>query len=225
MDNCSAHGQQYSLPKLQNVEFIFLPPNTTSKVQPMDAGIIRAMKLRYRKLQLERALDLTQEDICAGNIHRVDILMATQWFKQIWLDLPKQLIAICFKTTDLLGETYESGNTSVPALPCDGDLSNQNIEGDVHRLISTLVPAASLIIIADILSSAEEIDFEETLEEDDYVDNIVQSIQERDDHRDENTSHNLSNDGYIALPPIKEQLKAIAIVKRVTAEHEELIDP
>lgn len=51
LDNCSAHGSAQSLPFLDNVEVLFLPPNTTSRLQPLYAGIIAAIKARYRKSQ------------------------------------------------------------------------------------------------------------------------------------------------------------------------------
>ncbi|XP_062597709.1 tigger transposable element-derived protein 6-like [Saccostrea cucullata] len=41
IDNCPAHPK---IPALQSIELIFLPPNTTSKTQPMDQGIIQNMK-------------------------------------------------------------------------------------------------------------------------------------------------------------------------------------
>lgn len=34
---------------LSNLQLKFLPPNTTSKTQPMDMGIIQAVKLKFRK--------------------------------------------------------------------------------------------------------------------------------------------------------------------------------
>lgn len=34
---CSAHGTKHNLPGFDNVEVIFLPPNTTSKLQPLEA--------------------------------------------------------------------------------------------------------------------------------------------------------------------------------------------
>ncbi|XP_064468650.1 tigger transposable element-derived protein 6-like [Ornithodoros turicata] len=37
LDNCSAHRVN---PRLSNVELLFLPPNSTSKTQPLDMGII-----------------------------------------------------------------------------------------------------------------------------------------------------------------------------------------
>ena len=37
VENCLAHPQLHGL---QNVKLAFLPPNTTARTQPMDAGVI-----------------------------------------------------------------------------------------------------------------------------------------------------------------------------------------
>ena len=53
VDNCPAH------PKVQGlkaIKLIFLPPNTTSKTQPMDQGVIQNLKLHYRKLVILQQL-------------------------------------------------------------------------------------------------------------------------------------------------------------------------
>ena len=47
INNCTAHPH---IENLKWVELIFLPPNTTSHIQPMDHGIIRALKAKYRSL-------------------------------------------------------------------------------------------------------------------------------------------------------------------------------
>ena len=44
MDNAPSHA----VPKLTNVKIHFLPPTTTSHLQPLDAGIIQAFKAHYR---------------------------------------------------------------------------------------------------------------------------------------------------------------------------------
>lgn len=46
VDNVSSHETPKSL---TNVEIKYLPANTTSKLQPLDQGIIRSFKAHYRK--------------------------------------------------------------------------------------------------------------------------------------------------------------------------------
>ena len=44
--NCLAHPK---IKNLTNISLIFLPPNTTYTLQPMDQGVIRSLKPHYRK--------------------------------------------------------------------------------------------------------------------------------------------------------------------------------
>jgi hypothetical protein len=46
LDNCAAHSVNTAA--VRNVSVYFLPPNATSKTQPMDAGVIKNLKLHYR---------------------------------------------------------------------------------------------------------------------------------------------------------------------------------
>jgi hypothetical protein len=46
-DNCAAHNSDV---KLTNIKLVFMPPNTTSLIQPMDQGIIANFKQHYRCL-------------------------------------------------------------------------------------------------------------------------------------------------------------------------------
>ncbi|XP_065665542.1 tigger transposable element-derived protein 4-like [Hydra vulgaris] len=52
-DNCSAHS---NVQKLDWVELIFLPPNTTSITQLMDQGVIRSLKAKYRALAVKKQI-------------------------------------------------------------------------------------------------------------------------------------------------------------------------
>jgi len=47
LDNCSSHNLEGLA--LRYIDVQFLPPNTTSKIQPMDAGIIMSFKRHYRR--------------------------------------------------------------------------------------------------------------------------------------------------------------------------------
>lgn len=46
LDNCTSHKLEGLA--LSHVDVHYLPPNTTSKIQPMDAGIIMSFKKHYR---------------------------------------------------------------------------------------------------------------------------------------------------------------------------------
>lgn len=52
VDHCTAHVKI----NLKNVRLEFLPPNCTSKLQPLDLGVIHAFKVNYRKQLVQRAL-------------------------------------------------------------------------------------------------------------------------------------------------------------------------
>ena len=53
IDNCLAHPE---VTGLKAVELVFLRPNTTSKTQPMDQGVIRALKAYYRSNLVKRQI-------------------------------------------------------------------------------------------------------------------------------------------------------------------------
>ncbi|KAH1256564.1 CENP-B 2 [Glycine max] len=55
VDNCPAHPR--NIEGLRNVELFFLPPNMTSKIQPCDAGIIRAFKIHYHRRFYRKILE------------------------------------------------------------------------------------------------------------------------------------------------------------------------
>lgn len=49
IDNCSAHGKEDPFPRLRNVTINIFPPNTNSKIQPLDAIIIVWVNNCYRR--------------------------------------------------------------------------------------------------------------------------------------------------------------------------------
>ncbi|GBM07000.1 hypothetical protein AVEN_63450-1 [Araneus ventricosus] len=55
MDNAPAHPDVETL-KAENITCIFMPPNTTAILQPMDQGVIESMKRRCRNQLLNKLL-------------------------------------------------------------------------------------------------------------------------------------------------------------------------
>ncbi|XP_067684471.1 tigger transposable element-derived protein 4-like [Haliotis asinina] len=90
IDNCPAHPR---VPNLKNVTVAYLPPNTTSKIQPMDQGIIASLKSNYRKQMMT---DL----ICAYDKkekYDVTLLSAITNIHQAWCHVTSQCIVNCFR--------------------------------------------------------------------------------------------------------------------------------
>ena len=94
---------------MSNTEIIFLPPNTTAKVQPMDAGIISAFKNRYKKMFWSNAIKLSEKQ--SNDIYKVDQLTAMRWCSVAWKEITPETICNCFSHTDLVaGENASKAN-------------------------------------------------------------------------------------------------------------------
>lgn len=80
MDNAPVHSSdEYS-----HIQIVKFPPNTTSETQPLDAGIIKNMKLYIKKQFLKYMLvsyeekNLTADAAAKG----VTIGLAVEWLKK-----------------------------------------------------------------------------------------------------------------------------------------------
>ena len=90
VDNASSHGDIRTLPTLQNVRFRYLPPNTTSILQTLDAGLIAALKSEYRKKIVTRSLALVEQN--ATEFYRREQLTVMQWIDHIWTELDPSFV-------------------------------------------------------------------------------------------------------------------------------------
>ena len=71
VDNCSAHPQDIST--LTNIWLQFLPANTTSLIQPMDQGVIKNMKMLYRKQLVQMTIDAIQDNLISPSARATDV--------------------------------------------------------------------------------------------------------------------------------------------------------
>ncbi|XP_066258255.1 tigger transposable element-derived protein 4-like [Euwallacea similis] len=59
VDNCPAHPD---VKNLMWITLVFMPPNTSSKLQPMDQGVIHSLKSHYRRLLLSEMISCMDSD-------------------------------------------------------------------------------------------------------------------------------------------------------------------
>ena len=67
LDNTACHPESM-IGQFSQVKIIFSPKNTTSRLQPLDAGIIQNFKVKYRKRLVKYVLARIQEDASATQI-------------------------------------------------------------------------------------------------------------------------------------------------------------
>ena len=98
MDNAGCHPEQLK-DKYSNIKIIFLPPNTTSKLQPLDLGIIQNFKVHYRKLLMRFILAKIDENTSTASeiAKSVDVLKAIRWVSEAWDLVKAETIVKCFQ--------------------------------------------------------------------------------------------------------------------------------
>ena len=65
--------------KFSNIKIVFLPKNTTSRLQSLDAGIISNLKVKYRKSLAKYVLSRINDNASAAEIAQdVNMLMAVR---------------------------------------------------------------------------------------------------------------------------------------------------
>src|SRR5262249_10662052 len=105
VDNCSAHRTNGL--SLSNVNVCFLPPNTTAHLQPLDAGIIRAFKARYKAELLAHVIE--QFDAHGTINFKIDLARTFSFIKLAWSQVTAESIVNCWRATGIAPPTAESG--------------------------------------------------------------------------------------------------------------------
>ena len=91
IDNCMTHPH---VEQLNSIELIFLPPNTTSHAQPVDQGIIRALKAKYRLLAVQKLTAALEKK---NPVPTISILSAMTMVQKAWNAVSNRIFTNCFK--------------------------------------------------------------------------------------------------------------------------------
>ncbi|XP_035212025.1 tigger transposable element-derived protein 6-like [Stegodyphus dumicola] len=153
VDNCAAHPH---LDNLQNIQLEFLPPNTTSLMQPMDMGVIKNFKTLYRGKLVNYILESIDENLLTTSTtareisSKISLLQAIQFVADSWRAIKATTIQNCFtncgfkpleisenlsneENEDMLQVpiciNYEEFSTIDNNLPCYDD--NENCEDSI----------------------------------------------------------------------------------------------
>ena len=98
VDNCPVHP---SIDNLVSIELIFLPPNTTSKLQPMDQGIIRSLKANYNTISIKKLIEAIEKE---KPFPEFFILNAMQMLDVSWGKVKTKTVVKCFEKAGISKE-------------------------------------------------------------------------------------------------------------------------
>ena len=102
MDNAGCHPENLKT-KFRNIKVCFLPANTTSKLQPLDLGIIQNFKVHYRNLFLRYILAKIDECDSASDVSKsITVLVAVRWIAMAWSLVEEETIRKCFRKAGIL---------------------------------------------------------------------------------------------------------------------------
>jgi hypothetical protein len=91
LDNFSGHILSKDF---EHIKFVFLPPGTTSVLQPLDCGIINSFKCKYRHVFLD---DLVND----SNDKKIRIRDMINFSSQAWNDVTAVTIKNCWLKADI----------------------------------------------------------------------------------------------------------------------------
>jgi hypothetical protein len=149
IDNCPAHPKDVSL---KNIRVEFLPPNSTSCTQPLDQGIIKVTKQKYRRRLIQRYI---YEIDHPENAKPVTVLDALHFITASWEDVSVQTIRNCFK---------KAGFSNTDAiLPTDAD-EPIDIE-TIEKLKALDIDMDEYVRVDDGLSTSEEQSLDQIINE------------------------------------------------------------
>jgi hypothetical protein len=121
LDNCCAHRAD-ELQQLTHVKIFFLPPNTTSVTQPMDAGIIKNFKVHYRRR------------LCIKRLYCIDTKTEYTWSlldavlacRAAWNAVTPTTISNCFGHVGFI-QSIDAGTTAPESLEIEACGSGDSV--------------------------------------------------------------------------------------------------
>ncbi|CAG8735048.1 1866_t:CDS:1, partial [Cetraspora pellucida] len=105
LDNCKSH--KIDGLTLSNVDVHFLPPNTTSKIQLMDAGIIMLFKRHYHSLHIRWILNQVQEEKDIKDL-KLNVLQVINYVIKSWDEIISETIQNCWNYTNILSNISDT---------------------------------------------------------------------------------------------------------------------
>ena len=99
-----------------NIKIVFFPPNTTSVLQPLDLGVIKAFKSHYRKLLMSHIVaKIDSAQSVKDIVNSLTIIPAVRWIAEAWKMVCPLTIRKCFRNSGMLAKDFSTISRDVTA--------------------------------------------------------------------------------------------------------------
>ena len=184
VDNCPAHTDGSSL-GLKNLKIEFLPPNTTSQIQPCDAGIIRTFKSYYRNALVTKWI----RELNDGQaINKLNLKEAIELIADAWDNVKQSMINNCWQNTGILPTETASINANEMEIDeIDEAMANLILALDNLRLADPLVniTADEYVNVDNGLVNTQLLTEDEIFEEFLIAEGVLQQVHVEENSSDE----------------------------------------
>ena len=142
-----------------NIKIVFLPTNMTAKLQPLDQGIIRVVKLSYCKAITKKVLaciDVDKPDNLQNIMRSLDFVVAHENIIAAWNHVSEALIVKCFHKVGFI--------VSVPNHPEPEPAPDQNLWDNIQRALQINIPFEQYATTNDNIDTNEHLTKVEIIE-------------------------------------------------------------
>lgn len=141
MDNAPSHPDASQLVSDDGrIVVMYMPPNVTALIQPMDQNVIRITKLHYRSSLLAMVLSDPSKDI-SEQLKQVNLRVVVELLSQAWEQVSKNVIFKCWKTI-MQDDTFDDED-DIPL-----SLIRQRAIDPVSQINSQIIAISNTVLVS-----------------------------------------------------------------------------
>jgi hypothetical protein len=213
LDNCSCHSENLIF---SNIKIIFLPKNSTSVLQPCDAGIIKCIKGQYRTQLVKHLIAYLDNE--KNSVPAINLLDAIYMLSASWRKISENTIKNCFIKCGFVKDTNQE-------IEIVGEVANEE-QNNIWQTYTELIGAQEIHFETYITVDNELATSEEVSEENFF--NSVSSNNDRHSDTDDTTiitdEECDDNSQEIIKPSFRDVIKAMSVIKLYVGSHQKVDD-
>ncbi|KAK0160472.1 hypothetical protein PV328_007880 [Microctonus aethiopoides] len=193
VDNCSSHPQKLQIGT--NIKVIFLPPNTSALIQPMDQGVLQYLKLKYRFFMMEHIIsNVNNGGELMEVVEQISLENAIEWLNNAWDDVRPIMIKKSWNS--LWPSNCDAKTMQNPVLDLMNSSEKKMIPRVFHSILQNTESYAQISFdsLLDWLNPPTILTPEEALSNEEMMRIIAEEEREKENDSDNDSDPSISNE-------------------------------